>query len=477
MDASQPSLKKPAMVALAALGVLLIGAIIFFQERLFADTSFIAFNIINNNSLSIQEHRYGSFITQIVPYLGTKFHLSIKAILISYAISFNLFYLFAAYLLVYKLKQYGLAILMAFFYFLFVSDSYFWPVNEINQAIAWMFLFFGVTLYLGNKRLNIFVLLMPFLLLAFLTIFTHFVVIIPTTFLWVYFWMDGRKWPFSKNRSILLSCLLIAVAGIKFSLASEQSYDGEHLHGATHFSLQDIIDAFITPVIKMFFYRCLVNYWWAVIVFILGITSLVKEKQKILAIWVFVSVTGYCIAMGLVYGTLDSNVQLFHIESEWTCISVILSTPFVFSFLPKLKPTMAVWFLIVIFITRLFYIGTSIPAFRGRIQLQEHILLQMKKKGIPKLALYRDNVINQKYMLDWTAGFESLFSSAMNGDKPQLTFCFINKDDKQNTEALANPKQYYRPFYIIDYSDLNKRYFNIDTVHPYQIMTYEELFK
>ncbi len=80
-------------------------------------------------------------------------------------------------------------------------------------------------------------------------------------------------------------------------------------------------------------------------------------------------------------------------------------------------------------------------------------------------------------MLDWTAGFESLFSSAMNGDKPQLTFCFINKDDKQNTEALANPKQYYRPFYIIDYSDLNKRYFNIDTVHPYQIMTYEELFK
>jgi hypothetical protein len=38
MDADQQSLKTPSKIALAALGVLLIGAIILCKERLFADT-------------------------------------------------------------------------------------------------------------------------------------------------------------------------------------------------------------------------------------------------------------------------------------------------------------------------------------------------------------------------------------------------------------------------------------------------------
>src|SRR6185436_11625598 len=102
------------------------------------------FRIINLGELQPQEYRFGSFITQIFPLLGSKLHLPLSWIVVLYSASFNLFYLAVAAILVLKIKEYALAILMSFYYVLFVSDSYFWISNEVHQGIAWMFLFFGV---------------------------------------------------------------------------------------------------------------------------------------------------------------------------------------------------------------------------------------------------------------------------------------------------------------------------------------------
>jgi hypothetical protein len=476
MDANERSLKKPALVSLAAMLVLLVGAVIFFKERLFADTSFIAFNIINYQGLSIQEHRYGSFITQMAPYLCRKLNLPLKTIVVGYAISFNVFYL-AACIIIYRLRQYGLTILMALYYFLFVSESYFWPTNEIHQAIAWMFLLFGVTSYLGQKHAGALLLLPVCALLSFLTIFTHFVVVIPTIFLWVYMWLDKTQPQFSRRVSILLGSVLLVTIAAKYAIVATSSYDGEHLHGATHFSLQDIIESFTTPVVQMFLYRCLVNYWWSAIIFFTGIIALIKLKQMKPAGWTFASALGYIIIMGLTYKDTPADLSLYHIESEWASMGVVVAAPFVFTCLSRLRPVMACWLLAAIFITRLAYMGAAAPVFTWRVQFQEHVLAQMRKKHIAKLVLYNDDTYLPKYMLGWTAQYESLFSSALDGDKPQLTFGFVNSDLKETIDALSDPKVFYTSFNAVGYNELNRKYFSIDTTHPYQVMTCNELFK
>ena len=477
MDANQ---KKPATVALLALGVLFIGGIVFYKERLFfADAAFYAFNIINNKGFSIMHERYGAFITQLFPYIGQKLHLPLRVNLIGFACGFNLFYLVIASLLVYRYKQYGLAILMGLYYFLFVSDSYFWLNDEIHQAVAWMFLLLGVTLYMGYKKVNILFVILPFLLLAFLTVSTHFVVIIPLVFLWVYLILEKEKWPFSGNITILLSSLLAIVIFIKYSAtAGKQSYDGNQLRGLTHFSLKDLINTFSTPVLQAFFHRCLVNYWVSVLVFIAGIVSLIIRKQKMLAAWTIISCIGYILVMGLIYGGMDSSVLLFHIETEWQCIGIIVAAPFVFTFLPTLRGSFAIGLLAIVFATRLVYIGSAIPKFSWRIQFQERLLAQMKKKNITKLALY-DDFPEQKnqYLLDWAAGYESLFTSALSGDKPNRTFIFINRDDKQTMEAISGTKNFYNVWSMLPPNEINSTYFITDTVHAYQIMTYDELIK
>ena len=476
MDLSQPSLKSISKIALVAMGALVILGAIFYKERaLFSDAAYSIFHLINSVNIDVPGgNRYGAFVVQILPYVATRLHASIKTILFCYGAGYNLFYFMAA-LLVYRFRQYALVILMAFYYFLFVSESFIW-VSETFQGTAWMFLFFAVTMHLGNKRTNIFLLLIPFSLLAFLAIFSHFVVLIPMTFLWVYLIIEKKNWPFTKNVSILLSCVLIAILGLKF-VATNSSYDNEHLHGITHFSIKDILQTFKKPVVKIFLYRCLVNYWLGTLVFIIGIITLIKNNGKVLAIWTFITVLGYVILMGLTYANLDETTLLFHIESEWSFIAIIVSVPFVFLFLPKLRSSTAACLLIGVFVIRLVYIISFLPPFTVRNNVTEQILTQMRKKGIKKLALYDDPKLLSITKLDWGLPFESMLISAMDGNKPQLTFLFVNADDKKTIEELNSTRDFYHAWMMLPYNDLNKEYFNIDTTKPYQVMTYGEFLK
>jgi len=477
MDESPLALKVASKIALAAMGVLFILGAIFYRERaLFSDAAFRVFHVINYSRFGVPGKRYGAFIIQVLPYLARKLHLSINAILFLYGSSYNLFFFSVTALLVYRYRQYTLAILMALYYFLFVSESYMW-VSETFLGVAWMFLFFAVTIHLGKKKVNVFLLLVPFSLFAFLALFSHFVIIIPTIFLWIYLISEKKNWPFSKNISILLSCILALILCIKFIGASSESSDSLHLHGITHFSLKDIINTFTTPVLKTFFYRCLINYWAAIIVFITSMVSLIKNKKWGLATWTFISVLGYLIIMGLTYGDEDSNVLLLHIESEWACIGILVSAGFVFTFLSRLRPVTASCLLAGIFIARLVYIGIGISSFCLRTDTDEQILAQMRKKGIAKLVLLDDKQLIAINKLTWGLPFETIMMSAIDGDKPQRTFCIVNKDDKEALLAMSYPSVIFTTFEASAPKDFNREYFSMDSTHPYQVMTYSELMK
>lgn len=479
MDEGRQPLKIYAKIALAALGLLVILSLLWYKEKVcFADASYVLFDVINYRMFDIQFNRYGSFITQLVPYLGFKLHAPIGAILIGYAVSFHLFYLAVASLLVYRYRQYGLAVVMAFFYTLLVSDSFFW-ISEIPQGVCWMFLLIGLTMHLGQKGVKLGIAAAPFLILVFLTIFTHFVIIIPTVFLWIYIIADKQSWGWSRRDTLILSGLLVSVIGLKFifALSGSGSGDGPHLRGVTHVSFKDIYLSYSTPVVRMFLSRCAANYWGAVLVFFFGLYGLFRSGKKLIGTWVVLSAVGYIIIMGLTYGGEDEHVQLFHIESEWMSLGVIVATAFVFCFLPQIKPVFGILLIVGLFVSRVVYIGGALPEFRWRIAFQEKVLSKMKEKNINKLALYRDGDLSRKYMIDWAAGYESTLMSSMNGEQPRRTFIFADTAASQGILAkLAVPGCVYL-WDVISLERLNHDYFTFDTVHQYRVMTYDELMK
>jgi len=488
MDFSEITLKRTSKISFVALVVLLIGSIVFYKERvLFADIAFSAFAIINDGHFLIINNRYGEVIHQLFPYLGAKFHLPLKTILIGYSASFNLIYAIVSAILVYGLKQYRLAVLMAIFYFLMVSVSGLCP-SDVSYAVAIMFLFFGVTLHLGHKKIHLVLFLSTFLLLAFITISTHFVVIIPLAFIWSYLIIEKTNWPFQPRMTVLLSALLAAIIAYKYlsTIHGPQSYDNEHLEGMKKLTFQDMFDSFSTPVIKIFLIRCWQNYWVAPLVLITGIVSLIIHKRIFLAVWTLLASVGYFVIMGVSYSTMPFNFlpdeigkayQLWHIEIEWSCIGIIVSVPFVFSFLPKIKPTIAVGILASIFLVRLFYMGSYMQDFVWRIRFEEGIMAQMKKKEINNLALHREPERYNQFILDWGMPFETILMSAINGDKPQRTFFFINPDDTQTRDLLKKYPGFYNAYGVLPNYMLNHTYFSVDTTTQYQVMSYETLMK
>jgi hypothetical protein len=480
MGVPDQELKKQSIAGLCAMIVLLVGAFVFYKERvLFADSSFIAFNVINNKSLCIQEHRYGSFITQLAPFLGQKLHLPLRSLLIGYSASFNIFYCFVAALLIFVFRQYRLAILMSLYYFLFVSMSYFWPNDEIHQAVAWMFLLLGVTRYSGAVRYGI-LFIFIFALLAFLTISTHFIVIIPLTFLWAYLWIEKTNWPFSGKMSVLLSGLLAGVFLLKYLLTNSSTYDGAHFHRATHFSLQDIFNVFTSQWVKLFFYRCQVNYWIGCCLMIVGSVNLFIRKRYLLFSLVLVFFIGYIVVIGLTYAdSADAagNIYLFHIETEWVCISIIAAAPFVFSVLPLIRPKISMIMLTGIFAIRLFYMGRYLPLFQDRLVLKQQIFEQMTKRNIQKLAIVENPLLRSRLILDWALPEETMLASMLNGDKHMRTFIIVSKDDTQRIKDAFGQKFFYTAFGVLAPRNTNFEYFAADTSQGYQVMTFDALIK
>ena len=450
--------------------ILLTGAFVFYLERiLFVDASFILFRIINMDSLQIQEHRYGSFITQAFPLLAARLHLPLSLIVLLYSISFNLFYLVVAYLLVYTFRETALALLMSFYYILFVSDADFWTNNEVHQGIAWMFLFFAVVLSMGRKKANPFFILPVFILLAFLSIYSHPLVLFPAVFLWLFF-MIRPDWPFTKKWTAVFSIILLLICASKFYLSTggDSYYDAEKLTSALPLSTGKIVAAFTSPMAKEIVVRSTWNYWIVPILFFAGLYAAYKQKKyRAIALTLSFSLA-YFLAVAITFNAFIP----FYTESEWMAGTIIFTALFVYYLLPGLKPNLAVWVIGGIFLVRLIYIAEASGKWIERKEWIMARLDNMREKNISKAIIYENEKNNKVLVMNWGAPTESIIASALHGDNPQKTFV-VGSPENIAQRIPAFTGQMIAPFETQSIESLNRHYFYFDTTDAYQVLKTE----
>ena len=446
--------------------ILFIGSIIFAQERiLFCDASFILTEIINAGSLQIQEHRYGSFVTQMVPLFASKAHLPLKDIILLYSISFNLFYLAIAAILLFRFRNIKLAVLMAFYYILFVSDTYFWTNNELHQAIAWMFLLAGFIMDYKIRPYPFLVHVPIFIILSFLSFFTHPLILLVLPFLWLFIVLDKGINPYNFKKGLLLSGLLLIICAIKFYIMKQGGYDNEKLNAPTHISIKDVINSFTSPMAKVVYVKMLTQYFFIPILFIAGAWAAWKAKQYKHLLLTLAFSAGYFIAVCLTF----TDFVPFYAESEWMPFTIITTLLFVYYVLPKVKPTMAIALLSLIFMVRIGYILQSSQKFTERKEWVFATLDKMKDQGITKGYLYDNERINKLLLINWGAPTESLLASALKGDKTNRTFVTDSPEGIKN-RMVTSGKDMIGCFNTWNYTKLNPYYFQIDTLSSYKFI-------
>lgn len=474
-------LEQAARIGLVYLLILMLGSLYFYRERIFSDEAFISFLIINSGKLQIQVERYGSFITQMFPLGASLARWPIKVVMLFYSLSFNLFYFLTGLLLFYKFKEFGLTIILAFYFSLLVSDNYFWTNIELHQGVAWMMLMLGFIRHRGRIApsqkivLHYSGTLLVFALLAFIAIYSHPAVIIPLSFLWGFFWIkEGKQFLGGKSLRILCSAIILAILFFKIKTSATNGYDGSFITRLAGTNLQAILDTFSSGLADIFWKGLLRNYWLLMILFVGSIVSLIVFKKWILLAWTLAGNLGFFVLLCLSF----SDGTVAYLEGEFMPFAILGTAAAVYYGFPRIQKAQLIsTVMILIFCVRLVYIGFSSDKFRQRLAKVNSILKYMEDRKVNKMIIVKnDNRLEDELIMGWGLPCETLINSLINGDEIPKTCIYINPDQIKAYSPPDVRKDFYGPFRAMQLAEINRFYFNYDTTRMYEPVTYEQVF-
>jgi len=467
------SLKYAAWLSPVLLCILLVGAVVFCRERmLFIDAPHILFRIINGGNFWIEQHRYGSFISQVLPLAGAKMHLPLQWLMVLYSAGFYLFYLAVCMLLV-RLQQYGLAILMGLYFTVMVSATYYWPNNEVHQGIAWLLLAFGLHACLVKGVRNSYLRTLLFTALFFLAIWTHPLVIPAALYLWMFFLVGNWQTQEDKRTVLIFSGILVLICAVKVYAGMHDWYDSSKIDLVTHVDPNKIKGLLHAPQLHYFLRNCLHHYWLFTLFTIAGLLALLFQRRYVLFIATIAAICGY---VALVCVTFWEEGPRWYMESEYMPLVLIGCAPFAYYLLPKMKPSYGLALLVMVYMMRLVCIFNAGWPFSNRLSIMERMSYRMKEKHLSKVIITEPSTIDSALVMNWGAPVESLYMSALNGENPQHTFIFMKPEEIKVADTTAK-NILLGCFERRTAAQLNARYFEIDTTTTYKVMRYGELFK
>ncbi len=460
-------------VSVGVLAVLLLGSGVWYLQRmLFVDPAFITLELILTDSLFIMERRYGSFITHLVPLLGSRMGIPLPGILFLYSISFYVFYLAVALIVGRVWKQYGLVTLFVLYLTLMVSDGYFWPNNEIHQAVAWMLLFLGRYFSRRGQVLHWYdhLLLVP---LVFLAANTHLLVAAPLAFLWVYLHLAyASSYRALLSRRVLLYTGLVAAAiGLRYWMSVETGYDSGKLSAMGTLDLERVLATFRSGHAATLYRLFQINYWVLLPLLLAGIYGTVHTRKWWLLLPVFGASLGYFILVCSVFSSGYGREYIFYFESEWQGLSLILATPFVIQFLPLLSSRhTAAGVVLVVFAVRLVYIGNGFTYFDTRLSNLEVLNASVREFGKEKALLIPAQRLSPYFGMSWGLPIETYFRSLVDGDPRPVT---VKNSDGVKDDGGG--RYFFSSFRLVSPEVMPPQYFPFNQDIEYRVLSETEL--
>lgn len=462
------NLKMPSKIALLALTFLCLGAVYYYQERMiFSDAAWVIYNIINQKQLFIQEHRYGSFITQLVPLMGVGLHLPLKTILILYSLSFNLFPLITG-LILYQKKQYEWVLILALYFTICTSESYYWTNNEVHQGIVWLCAAMGLLNHIVNEAKHTIGNWLLFGTLAFLAIFAHPILMIISIYTFGMFSLSMHK-QLGIRPLLRYGWLIVGLIGIKYYLSQHGWYDQAKLESIHHISsFQSIIQALHSATAQNFIQNCLSQYLLFTLLFMSGLIIMLAQKRYLQLLWTILFTATYFLCISIIYPTCDN---LFYIESEWMPISIMGMWAVSFWGIIQLNKRIASWVLLLVFGIQLVHINNSAPKFSKRINCIRSIINQSQIHKAQKVLigpLSENDRLRKTLLMSWGLPIETLIYSSIETPQHAVSVRIVDTNELKQLRPISN--MFINPFYTERYTQLNSRYFKLDSNIGYTLV-------
>ena len=130
--------------------VLMVLSVIFYRERLLADSGYYLMRMINSGNPWIEHQRYILLLSQILPWAGVMLQLPLKIILILYSVNHILFPALIFYISVFHYRNQMAGIVLILLQIAGLTLGFFVPMFELYYAASLLVLLTAI-LYSGKN--------------------------------------------------------------------------------------------------------------------------------------------------------------------------------------------------------------------------------------------------------------------------------------------------------------------------------------
>jgi hypothetical protein len=455
--------KRLYVTGIAAWLLLLAMAMLFYKERiLFLDASFVLFHIIREGTFCIQVYRFGDAIMQLLPVLSFKAGLPLKDLIMSFSVSPVLIG-FGAYVICGSvLKEYRFALVILLTNILFAADTFYWPISQIPQGIAFLMLVLSL---LNGKTVNEIRFTKWSLIAALLILlaFFHPLMSVIILFTLCFFWLSGNS-VFDRKTLVYIAAIFFISLAVKLFFFNA-SYDRYSLSGLKNFVrlYPDYLHLYSN---ERLLHNCLTKYCWLPVIFIGIAVFYVRTAQWKKLVFIPAAVLGYILLINVTYPTAETPG--FYIENLYLPVALFLALPLLFDVLPAIRiHRMALPVLLLIMVTGCARIYTTHTAYTARLQWERDFLKQNgDRKTVAPATMPGARVLQ----MTWGTCYEFLLLSVAEQGKPASII--IDDQPAKYEFATTEKKVLVVNWDRFPYTAVNNKYFHFtDTTTVYQVDT------
>jgi hypothetical protein len=461
--------KKLFLIGFIAYSCLLFLAYLFYQERtLWGDIAFHLFYLIKENAYTIQNQRFGAFLTQSIPLWGSRMGLSFYTITLCYSLIFVVYYFLVFFLSFKFFKNWKMGISMLLLSTLMVSDTFFWIQSEFPQGLAFMILFFALLTksphFKDFSKLEL--LFIPPMLV--MISYFHPLIFIPFSFISIFIFLSKK--PIANKKLLIASflfCLFITILK-QTVLKNDSTYEANAMAGLNNFII--LFPDYFSIDYNFYFLQCLfTDYYFLVILLGLMTFFYVKEKLylKLFLVWGFF--VSYLLLVNISF--CQAPFVQFYMENLYLPLSLFVIIPLTFDYLPSCTNKKQVFIIASIVSIGIIRISFSHTEYSTRINWEKKLLAETNDFKQKKLIIPA-NAVSKKILQDnaWSTPYDFWAISSIENPN-NIRSVVIHA----TTEIFDYPRKYENKYFFTYWGHMgyheftNKTYFNFQDTSYYKI--------
>ncbi|MBS1772999.1 MAG: hypothetical protein JST82_09060 [Bacteroidetes bacterium] len=438
-------------------------AIVFYKERIiFGDAAFHLFFLLKNGWFEIQAFRFGTALTQILPLLASKLHVSLAGVMLTYSLSYILNN-FICYILcgsVFNNHKYAVVLLLC--NTIMISDAFYSVQSEIMQGVPMVVAVLAYTTGRKMSEMNWW----KYLLYAagLVTIaFIHPLAVFPVLFAFGYHLL--RKDSIADRKLLLWSIAFYVIVMVVKRTLFVAGYDNNAESGTGNFTSW-FPNYFATPTALKFYRYCIDKYYWLPLLSLVITGVYIYRKQWQMLVFFLLFVVGYMTVVNVTHA--DAVMTDTYAETMYIVMSFMVALPFVYDVLPLFKREyFAVSAVAVIAVLGVVRIYNARETNVNRLAWERQF---MKENNYGKVLISNKKVPMETVVFTWPTPYEFwMLSMTEHGSAASI---LVTEDiNKQTTFVDGNSKSLITEWEIIPYNQLPKEYFKFeDTVNQYTII-------